>query len=196
MGGLFSSDPTQERPSCQAALTPNRQPAPFTASASATLTSAGQPGALPRTETQWRGGGVSWCCNSRDARASMNTILKTAVALTSMFILLGHAEAGSEEPPAESTTSTAPGVVDKVGNAVARGAKAAASGVERGVKAAAGGVERGAKAAASGIERGAKATARGVEHGAKATASAASRVAGKVGSSPASSPASSPTTEK
>ncbi|ABE43347.1 hypothetical protein Bpro_1398 [Polaromonas sp. JS666] len=132
---------------------------------------------------------------TREARTSMNTILKTAVALTSVFILLGHAEAASEEP-AESTTSAAPGVVDKVGNAVARGAKAAASGVERGVKAAAGGVERGAKAAASGIERGAKATARGVEHGAKATASAASRVAGKVGGSPASSPASSPTTDK
>lgn len=110
----------------------------------------------------------------------MNTILKTAAALTSVFILLGHAQAASEEP-AESSTSTAPGVVDKVGNAVARGAKAAASGVERGVK-----------AAASGIERGAKATARGVEHGAKATASAANRVAGKVGGSPASSPASSP----
>ena len=72
---------------------------------------------------------------TREARTSMNTILKTAVALTSVFILLGHAEAASEEP-AEATTSTAPGVVEKVGNAVARGAKAAASGVERGVKAA------------------------------------------------------------
>ncbi|WP_372528658.1 hypothetical protein [Piscinibacter sp.] len=107
----------------------------------------------------------------------MNAILKTAVALSSMFVLLSHAQAGSNEP-VETTTSTAPGVVGKVEKAVVRGAKAAASGIEHGVK-----------AAASGIERGAKATARGIEHGAKATASAAGRVANKAGGSPASSPA-------
>ena len=107
----------------------------------------------------------------------MNRVLKAAVALSSMLILVSHADAGSTEP-AQSTTSSASGVVGKVESAVVRGAKAAASGVERGVK-----------AAASGIERGAKATARGVEHGAKATASAASRVATKVVGSPASSSA-------
>ena len=107
----------------------------------------------------------------------MNTILRAAVALSSVLILVSHAHAGSTEP-AQSTTSSASGVVGKVENAVVRGAKAAASGVERGVK-----------AAASGVERGAKATARGVEHGAKATASAASRVATKVVGSPSSSPA-------
>jgi hypothetical protein len=117
----------------------------------------------------------------------MNTIIKTAVALSSMLVLLSHAETGAKEP-AESTTNTASGVVGKVEKAVVRGAKATASGIEHGVKAAASGVERGAKAAASGIERGAKATSRGVEHGAKATASAASRAANKVGMSSASSP--------
>ena len=117
----------------------------------------------------------------------MNTILKTVVALSSMLVLLSHAEADSKEP-AESTSNTAPGVVGKVEQAVVRGAKAAAGGIEHGVRAAASGVERGATAAASGIKRGAEATSRGVEHGAKATASAASRVASKVGMSPASSP--------
>ena len=107
----------------------------------------------------------------------MNRVLKAAAALSTMLILIGHADAGSAEP-SESTTSSASGVIGKVESAVVRGAKAAASGVARGVK-----------AAASGVERGAKATARGVEHGAKATASAASRVATKVVGSPASSPA-------
>ena len=107
----------------------------------------------------------------------MNTILKAAVALSSMLVLVSHVGANSTAPT-QSTRSSASGVVGKVENAVVRGAKAAASGVQRGVK-----------AAASGVERGAKATARGVEHGAKATASAASRVATKVVGTSASSPA-------
>ncbi len=41
-----------------------------------------------------------------------------------------------------------PGVVEKVEQAVVRGAQAAASGVERGAQAAASGVQRGARAAA------------------------------------------------
>jgi len=56
-----------------------------------------------------------------------------------------------------------PGVVKKVGGAVERGAKAAASGVQRGVEAAASGVRRagdavarGAQAAGSAVNRGAR----------------------------------------
>ena len=71
--------------------------------------------------------------------ATMNTILKITLTLSSVFILSGYAEAGPKE-------------------AIERGARAAASGIERGVKAAGNGIERGAKAAGNGIERGAKAT--------------------------------------
>jgi hypothetical protein len=126
----------------------------------------------------------------QEATAAMNKVLKTAVALSSTLMLLSHAQAGPQDTPEATTTSTEPGVVAKAENAVVRGAKAAASGIEHGVQAAASGVERGAKATARGIQRGAKATARGVEHGAKATGNAAGRVADKI------TPASSPSTGK
>lgn len=116
----------------------------------------------------------------------MNTILRTAAALSATFTILGSADAGPNDA-AEPATSTASSVVVKAEKAIERGAKAAARGVEHGVKAAASGVERGAKAAASGVERGAKAAAGGVERGAKATGNAANIVARKVGVSPASS---------
>jgi hypothetical protein len=79
---------------------------------------------------------------------------------------------------ARAETDAQPGVAVKVERAVARGARAAASGVERGAKAAASGVERGVRAAASGVER-----------GAKATTHAASRVATKITGQPAASSA-------
>ncbi len=69
-----------------------------------------------------------------------------------------------------SVTSELPArVAAKVGNAVERGAKAAASGIERG-----------AKAAEHGIKVGIEATARGVETGAKAVARVADSVAERV----------------
>ncbi len=122
----------------------------------------------------------------------MNTIFHKAAALVATLIFLGAAGAQATETAnaAEPAGGGAPGVAAKVGNAIERGAKAAASGVERGAKAAARGVERGAKAAASGVKRGAKAAANGVERGAEATANAAHTVAGKVGGS--SAPAASP----
>lgn len=108
----------------------------------------------------------------------MKLILHKALLLIATLMMLSSAGANATEP-AESGTGTAPGVVVKVEKAIARGAKAAASGVERGAKAAARGIEHGAKAAASGVQR-----------GAKATGNAAHTVAKKVGGStpPSSSP--------
>ena len=94
----------------------------------------------------------------------MNTILKTALILSSL-LLAAHASAAADEP-ADAKSGSSPGVVKKVEKAVVKGAKAAASGVERG----------------------AKAVGRGVERGAKATERTAKRVAAKV-SDPASAPA-------
>ena len=74
--------------------------------------------------------------------------------------------AGESPSPAAEPSTT---VVAKVGHAVERGAKAAASGIERG-----------AKAAEQGIKVGIHATARGIESGAKAVARVADSVAEKV----------------
>jgi hypothetical protein len=98
-------------------------------------------------------------------QVTMNAILKTALASAIIVICLSGAHAATEGA-SDSSTSSGSGVVAKTERAVARGAKAAASG----------------------IQRGAKATARGVKRGAKATEGAAHRVAGKV-SKPASAPA-------
>ena len=119
----------------------------------------------------------------------MHTLSKTIISV-SLLLLLGHA--GAEEASDSSTIKSSPGPVDKVANAIKRGASAAATGIEHGVKAAAHGIERGANATARGIERGASATARGVERGASATGRAPHRVADKVGGG-SESPASAPT---
>jgi phage-related protein len=68
--------------------------------------------------------------------------------------------AQSSEPAVVSTVKE---VAGKVGQAVERGVKAAASGVERGAQAAARGVKTGVHAAAQGVEKGAQATARAAE---------------------------------
>src|SRR5437868_128244 len=88
---------------------------------------------------------------------------------------------------AAEAAQESPGVIQKVENAVARGAQAAASGVQRGAKATARGLERaasatahGVKVAASGVSRGANATARGVEK-------AANKVKGTDSPAPAAS---------
>ena len=115
----------------------------------------------------------------------MHTLSKTFISV-SCLLLLGISSARAEESTDSSTIKSSPGPVDKVANAVKRGASAAATGIERGVK-----------AAANGIERGAKATAKGIEHGAQATGKAAHRVADKIGGTseaPASAPV--PVTDK
>ena len=91
----------------------------------------------------------------------MNPLFR--IKLTLLALMFGCCASASAEEPAQPATGTPPSVVVKVGNAIARGAHAAASGVERGAKAA----------------------ARGIEHGATATANAAKTVAKKVGASPA-----------
>jgi len=118
----------------------------------------------------------------------MNSVLHRAALLVATLVLFSSA--GAETTGTSEPAGTSSGVVGKVGNAIVRGAKAAANGVERGAKAAARGIERGAKAAAGGVERGAKAAAGGVERGAKATGNAAHTVAEKVSGSP--TPPSSP----
>ena len=97
----------------------------------------------------------------------MNPLFR--IKLTLLALMFGCCASASAEEPAQPATGTPPSVVVKVGNAIARGAHAAASGVERGAKAA----------------------ARGIEHGATATTNAAKTVAKKVGASSAPSPAAS-----
>jgi len=117
----------------------------------------------------------------------MNPLFRIKRALlATMFCYCASASAEEATQPAAGAP---PPVVVKVGKAIERGAKAAASGIEKGVTAGAHGVERGAHAAASGVERGAKAAAKGIERGATATAHAAKTVARKVGATPASSSA-------
>jgi len=95
----------------------------------------------------------------------MNAILKTTLALASIVMFLGGAHAATQGS-SDSTSSNGSGVIAKTERAVARGAKAAASG----------------------IQRAAKATGRGIKRGVEATEGAAHRVASKV-SKPASAPA-------
>jgi len=99
----------------------------------------------------------------------MNAMFKVSAVLAATCLFLGVAQAGTNEA-GESGTEATPGVIEKTGNAIEHGAKAAASGIERGTKAAVRGVKRGAKAAAGGIE-----------HGAQATGKAAHKVAEKIG---------------
>lgn len=98
----------------------------------------------------------------------MSATFKTAL-LAATCLFFSVAQAGTEEASGSGTES-APGAMEKTGNAIEHGAKATASGIERGTKAAVSGVKRGAKAAASGIERGAQATGK-----------AARKVARKIG---------------
>jgi hypothetical protein len=77
---------------------------------------------------------------------------------------------------AAEADSQSSGVVQKVGDAIERGAEAAVSGVQRGAKAAAHGVERAADATARGV----KAAAKGVERGATAAADGVETAANKV----------------
>lgn len=72
--------------------------------------------------------------------------------------------------------SKSPSLVQKVGNAVERGASAAAGGVQRGVKAAARGVERAASATARGVKAAANGTARGASAAAHGVQSAAAKI--------------------
>lgn len=114
----------------------------------------------------------------------MHILPKTLVPLLFVLLLAGHASA---QDAADAPIKSNPGPIDKVANAIKRGASAAATGIERG-----------ARAAAKGIEHGAQATARGVERGASATGRAAHKVADKIGGSGPSSesPATVPVTDK
>lgn len=71
-----------------------------------------------------------------------------------LFAGLGVAAGASAQPAAKGDKSAQqpPGVVQKVGGAVERGVKAAASGVERGVGVAASGVRRAGNAVGRGAE--------------------------------------------
>jgi hypothetical protein len=112
-----------------------------------------------------------------ESPAMPSSLTSFIAALLSLWLVLQSPARAQTTAPARQPASTEPGVLEKVEQAVVRGAKAAASGVERGVKAA----EHGAKVAASGVERGAKAAASGVQRGAHATGDAVQSVAKKVG---------------
>ena len=91
----------------------------------------------------------------------MNPLFRIKLAL--LALMFGCCASASAQESAQPAGGAPPSIVEKVGNAI----------------------ERGAKAAASGVQRGAEAAARGIEHGATATANAAKTVARKVGVSPA-----------
>lgn len=100
-----------------------------------------------------------------------------ALLLTASLMVLNcaNAESTDTKPATQKNESS---VLDKVGNAINRGANAAARGIERGVKAAEHGIKVGTKAAVHGVKRGTEAAAKGVEKGANATARVAKKVAG------------------
>jgi len=72
-------------------------------------------------------------------------------------------------------------VIDKVGDAVERGATAAANGVEHAAQATKYGIEKGAQATERGVKRGVEATANGIKRAATATQETADHVADKIG---------------
>lgn len=82
------------------------------------------------------------------------SIVRRLLTMTWLFAALGAATGVFAQPAAkgEKSTQQKPGVVQKVGGAVERGVKAAASGVERGVEAAASGVRRAGNAVGRGAE--------------------------------------------
>lgn len=96
----------------------------------------------------------------------------------SLVLVLAWPGVGRAQDAAAAPVGAAPTVVAKVGDAVGRGAKAAAHGIERG-----------AKATERGIMVGLQAAAHGIEVGALATARAASDLAKKIKAAPDASPA-------
>ncbi|ARU30451.1 hypothetical protein CAP31_01320 [Sulfuriferula sp. AH1] len=120
--------------------------------------------------------------DNQDTGATMNIFLKTAIAISSAFMLMSHAQA-DETPATGSTAHSEPGVVAKVERAVEHGAKAAATGVEHGVQAAGRGLERSGK----GLKRGGDAAGRGINRGVEATKRAVGHVTNKIDKSSASS---------
>ncbi len=86
---------------------------------------------------------------------------------------------------AAAPTSSDPGVIVRIENAIERGIRATTNGVEHGLEVTARGVERGARATANGIERGVQAAAGGVQTGANATSEAANTLSRKIVGSPA-----------
>lgn len=73
------------------------------------------------------------------------------------------------------------GIAERVGSALATGAKVAADAIERGTKAAASGVERGATATARAVERGMTAAANGLARGAQAVTNGIERATRRSG---------------
>jgi len=102
--------------------------------------------------------------------------IKTLALLAATCLHFGVAQADTTEA-GEGQPATAPGPVDKAGNAVGHAAKATANGIERG-----------ANAAVRGVKRGATAAGRGIEHGAQATGRAAQKVGKKLGLSETADP--------
>lgn len=102
---------------------------------------------------------------------SLTMIMKSCLRLVvcSVSLALVHGYAMAEDAKAPASTQP-PGVINKVGKSVVRGAEAAATGIEAGVNTAVRGIERGATAASKGIERSVKATERVVNKATNKTA--------------------------
>lgn len=90
---------------------------------------------------------------------------------TLVFTLISGAYAETDDKP----------VIDKVGDAVERGAQATANGIEHAAEATKHGIEKGAQATERGVKRGVEATANGVKRAAKATQETADHVTDKIG---------------
>lgn len=98
-------------------------------------------------------------------------ILKSCLRLIvcSVSVALVHGYALAEDAKAPASTQS-PGVINKVGKSVERGAKATAKRIETGVNTAVRGIERGATAASNTVDRGVKATERVVNKATNKTA--------------------------
>lgn len=88
----------------------------------------------------------------------MKATFKAVPVLLATCLLCGIAQAGKDDTK-DTETRTSPGVIQRTGNAI----------------------ERGAEAAVKGVKRGATVAAKGIEHGARATGKAAHKVGKKVG---------------
>lgn len=92
-----------------------------------------------------------------------STVLRTLGANAALVLALAVPVLCLAQGPADAPASAAPEWVQRTGDAIERGAQAAAKGIERGAKAAEHGIKVGVQAAARGIERGARATARAAD---------------------------------
>lgn len=97
---------------------------------------------------------------NREAAIAHRMVATIWLIVCMCAVAAAHAQSAGK---GEKSARQEPGVVQKVGGAVERGVKAAASGVERGVEAAASGVRRAGNAVGRGAEAAGSAASKGAK---------------------------------